>query len=163
MTQAVLIPLSVAHVRMQNGVSRAGFIRTIIDIGREGGPSELWKGLAPSVILAIYPALNFLICNRLTDQWKRWRFSRLCKREEAGEKVDVPAQWCDLSLSGLEQFVIGAIAQTISTFIAYPLILSRIVLQGGLRARPPGEDGRDRWAFPGNPSDAHQPRPERRL
>merc|ERR550514_2624707 len=70
LTQAVLIPLSVAHVRMQNGVSRKGFIGTIIDIGRQGGPSELWKGLAPSVILAVYPALNFLICNRLKEQWQ---------------------------------------------------------------------------------------------
>jgi len=139
LTQAVLIPLSVAHVRMQNGVSREGLIRTIINIGKTGGASELWKGLAPSVILAIYPALNFLFCSRLKDQWKRYRFRSLQKKEEnTGEDMHLPpsGQWSDLSLNGTEQFVIGALAQCLSTAACYPLILSRIVLQGGLAAQP---------------------------
>ena len=117
-------------------MSREGLIRTIINIGKTGGASELWKGLAPSVILAIYPALNFLFCSRLKDQWKRYWFSSLQKKEEKGEDVYLPPQWCDLSLNGAEQFVVGALAQCLSTFMCYPLILSRIVLQGRLSAQP---------------------------
>jgi len=68
---------------------------------REEGPSALWSGTIPSLVLVTNPAIQFMIFELL----KRNLQSLLERRE----------------LSPFHVFALGAISKTVSTVISYPL------------------------------------------
>ena len=80
------------------------FVETANEIIRDGGPTALWTGLRPGLVLTVNPAITYGVFERL----KTWI---LQSRPRASGK---------LSLG--EAFVLGMCSKTLATVVTYPYI-----------------------------------------
>lgn len=88
-----------------------GLLDAMYKIARDEGVRGLWSGTLPSIVLAINPAIQFMVYEAV----KR----RLQKYADAKE------------LSGFVYFLMGAVAKMISTIITYPLQIIQSKLRAG--------------------------------
>lgn len=107
----VALTLFVIIKRQQTSVrsEQLSFYNTLRQILREEGLKGLWRGLQPSLILTVNPAITYGAFERIkTGYIKR--------------KGDKP-------LTSLETFFIGAVSKTLATIITYPYIMAKVRLQ----------------------------------
>jgi len=103
----VTTPLNVVVTHIQTSLANDGVVETCQKIFHKGGLSAFWKGLRPSLILTINPAITHLCYERL-------RGFLLQKKK---------------TLSAYDIFIIAAISKTIATVITYPYIMAKVRLQ----------------------------------
>jgi len=109
------LPISVVTTRQQTTApeNRKNFLSTIAEVVKEDGITGLWKGLKPSVMLTMNPAITYSVFERIKS-------GVLETRKNSGKKME---------LSSGEVFIIGAFAKTVATVVTYPLIMAKIKLQ----------------------------------
>jgi adenine nucleotide transporter 17 len=116
LAQLFTIPVSVVTTRQQTssmnrkGLNRPTMIQTAQAIIKEEGPSGLWKGIRPALVLTINPAITYGFFERLK--------SILLKSKPDG-----------VGLSSMETFLLGLICKTIATVVTYPYIMAKVRLQ----------------------------------
>ncbi|RUS21998.1 mitochondrial carrier domain-containing protein [Jimgerdemannia flammicorona] len=105
------IPVSVITTRQQTAIraerdSLAGTARAIV---AEDGIPGLWRGLKPSLVLCINPAITYGSFEKIKE------FVLL----QVGEK----------NLTALMAFYVGAMSKTLATVVTYPYIMAKVRLQ----------------------------------
>ena len=90
------IPVSVIVTRQQTFRPAKSFQQTVIDIISEDGVWGLWKGLAPSLILCINPAITYACFEKLKQYWLR-----------------NGASGSEGKLTPVQAFLIGALSKTV--------------------------------------------------
>lgn len=97
------------------------FLNVAREIIREDGITGLWRGLKPSMVLTVNPAITYGVYERLKS-------ILLLAREKAGagEKM---TPWMS--------FILGAFSKTLATIVTYPYIMAKVRIQ----ARTSGSDG----------------------
>ncbi|CAG8496874.1 2296_t:CDS:2 [Acaulospora colombiana] len=117
LAQIFTIPVSVITTRQQTAerTERKNLIGTAKEIISESGITGLWKGIKPSMVLCVNPAITYGAFERFKDI--------LSKRSNTG----------DLSPGVI--FCLGALSKTIATIITYPYIMAKVRLQ----CKPPSE------------------------
>ncbi|KAI9149839.1 hypothetical protein H9P43_010018 [Blastocladiella emersonii ATCC 22665] len=88
---------------------------TFLAIIRDEGPTALWKGLLPALILVSNPVLQFSVFEQTRGRLEKYR-----RNANGGKPV---------ALSSFEIFVLGAIAKLAATGITYPYVLIKTRLQ----------------------------------
>ncbi|RKP12884.1 mitochondrial carrier domain-containing protein [Piptocephalis cylindrospora] len=112
LAQLFTIPVSVVITRQQTagkGEEHQGFVDTWWDIVQEDGWTGLWKGLKPSLLLVVNPAITYGAYERLQN----WVLSVTHRTR----------------LSPLQVFLVGALAKAIATIVTYPYIMAKVRLQ----------------------------------
>lgn len=109
------LPITVINTRIQTAMpdQRKGIFGTFQEIIKEEGILGLWKGIQPSLILSINPAITFLFYEKIKVLWE----TRLKAKDPKAK------------LGSFQFFVIGAIAKTIATVVTYPYIMAKTRLQ----------------------------------
>ncbi|KAI9185559.1 hypothetical protein LWI28_008381 [Acer negundo] len=121
-TAIVTQPLDTASSRMQTtafGKSK-GLWKTLT----EGTWGDAFDGLGISLLLTSNPAIQYTVF----DQLKRRLLKE--KQDEAGKGAS------PVALSALTAFVLGAVSKSIATFLTYPAIRCKVMIQ----AADPNED-----------------------
>jgi hypothetical protein len=119
LAQIFTIPVSVVVTRQQTlePVDRGSFWTTVEDIVHDDGWRGLWRGLRPSLVLVVNPAITFAVFQRLMDAVSK-----------------------DGSRPGAVQvFVISAFAKAVATIVTYPYIMAKVRMQ-----YKPGKEERKR-------------------
>ncbi|PWN43014.1 mitochondrial carrier [Ceraceosorus guamensis] len=101
----------------QSGVAKAAskvvedesFLGVAKDILREDGITGLWRGLKPSLVLTVNPAITYGVYERV--------------------KNVILAASADGKMTPGKSFLIGALSKTLATVVTFPYILSKIRLQ----------------------------------
>ncbi|BFZ53420.1 hypothetical protein PYCC9005_000443 [Savitreella phatthalungensis] len=103
------IPLSVCTTRQQTAskARRRGLIATALEVINEDGITGLWRGLRPSLVLCVNPAITYGL------------FQILKKRMVGEVAKPTPGQ----------AFLIGAISKTVATVVTYPYIMAKVRMQ----------------------------------
>ncbi|GAA5918709.1 hypothetical protein JCM6882_008751 [Rhodosporidiobolus microsporus] len=114
--QIFTIPVSVVATRQQLAHKHLSFRRAVAHILRDDGITGLWRGLKPSLVLCINPAITYGMFERLK--------TLLLK---PGDKM-TPGK----------AFLIGALSKTLATVVTYPYIMAKTRLQAGA-----GDDDED--------------------
>ncbi|KAJ3342125.1 ADP/ATP carrier protein [Gonapodya sp. JEL0774] len=119
LTQMFTLPIAVVNTRQQTASKKEAktFFQTMWDIIRVDGYQGLWKGLTPSLILTVNPAITYGVFERL-------KAYLLLTRPRKGN-----------ALGSGEIFAIGAISKTLATVVTFPYILAKVKLQW----KPPKE------------------------
>ncbi|GJN88110.1 hypothetical protein Rhopal_001066-T1 [Rhodotorula paludigena] len=107
--QIFTIPVSVIATRQQLAKKTLSFRRAVAHILRDDGITGLWRGLRPSLVLCVNPAITYGMFERLKV---------LALKE--GEKM-----------TPFKAFVIGALSKTLATVVTYPYIMAKTRLQAG--------------------------------
>jgi len=109
LAQIFTIPVSVCTTRQQTSTreERRGLFTTGRDIVREDGISGLWRGLKPSLVLCINPAITYGLFERIKD-------------------VMFPNE---VRLTPGQSFWVGAVSKTIATLVTYPYIMAKVRMQ----------------------------------
>ncbi|GAA6062315.1 hypothetical protein JCM10212_006867 [Sporobolomyces blumeae] len=107
LAQLFTIPVSVIATRQQLATKTLSFRQTLQAILRDDGITGLWRGLKPSLVLCVNPAITYGMFER---------FKVLLLKE--GEKM-TPGK----------AFVIGALSKTMATVVTYPYIMAKTRLQ----------------------------------
>jgi len=118
LAQVFTIPVSVVATRQQlddSAVSR-GLFETVSDILSEDGITGLWRGLKPSLVLTVNPAITY-------GMFERFRVLLL------GE---------DGKMTPGRAFLIGALSKTLATVVTFPYIMAKVRLQA--KYGPEAED-----------------------
>ncbi|RIA84348.1 mitochondrial carrier domain-containing protein [Glomus cerebriforme] len=120
LAQIFTIPVSVVTTRQQTTSRkyRKNLINTSKEIISDDGITGLWKGLKPSLILCINPAITYGAFERFKDL--------ISKRLSANGG----------QLSPGIIFWLGALSKTLATIITYPYIMAKVRLQW----KPPKDD-----------------------
>lgn len=108
--QVFTIPISVVATRQQLDNSKTGgksLTTTALEIIRDDGPTGLWKGLKPSLVLTVNPAITYGTFERL----------KLVFLGSEGEMTPGKAFW------------MGALSKTLATVVTYPYIMAKVRLQ----------------------------------
>lgn len=105
--QLFTIPVSVIATRQQLSDTHSSVVDTFRSILADDGVTGLWRGLKPSLVLTINPAITYGMFERLK--------TALLKE---GEKM-TPGK----------AFVIGALSKTMATVVTYPYIMAKTRLQ----------------------------------
>ncbi|KAG0022532.1 ADP/ATP carrier protein [Entomortierella chlamydospora] len=111
LTQIFTIPVSVVTTRQQTMPlgERQNLRDTAMDIVEEEGWTGLWKGLKPSLVLVINPAITYGMYSRIQELVLK-----------AFRRKDMTP--------GLV-FLVGALAKTLATVVTYPYIMAKVRLQ----------------------------------
>lgn len=119
MAQIFTIPVSVIATRQQIGSSDAvkegeqpadeSFFGVAKDILKEDGVTGLWRGLKPSLVLTVNPAITYGVFERV--------------------KTLILAASVDGKMTPGKSFLVGALSKTLATVVTFPYILSKIRLQ----------------------------------
>ncbi|KAK9760664.1 hypothetical protein K7432_015093 [Basidiobolus ranarum] len=111
LAQIFTIPVSVVSTRQQTTPpsERGSLWQTWLDIVEEEGWTGLWKGLKPSLVLVVNPAITYGAFEKIKSGFLA----------RSGGKA----------LSALEVFLVGALAKTAATLITYPYIMAKVRLQ----------------------------------
>ncbi|KAN0061105.1 hypothetical protein ACQY0O_006840 [Thecaphora frezii] len=119
LAQIFTIPISVIATRQQIGsTNEAGkeatpvdesFIGVARDILKEDGITGLWRGLKPSLVLTVNPAITYGVFERI--------------------KTIILAASKDGKMTPGKSFLVGALSKTLATVVTFPYILSKIRLQ----------------------------------
>lgn len=109
-------PLWVANARLKlQGGEYKGTCDVILRIIREEGYDKLWAGVSSSLLLCCNPAIQFAVYETVKKI--------LVARKAQGGKAR--------RLSGIEAFVLGAVAKWIATVATYPLQVAQTRLRFG--------------------------------
>jgi len=119
LAQIFTIPVSVVTTRQQttNVKYRRNLIGTAEEIISDDGIKGLWKGLKPSLILCVNPAITYGAFERFKDLVSK----RLSNSRELSPGII---------------FWLGALSKTLATITTYPYIMAKVRLQW----KPPKED-----------------------
>ncbi|BGP37439.1 hypothetical protein JCM10449v2_001345 [Rhodotorula kratochvilovae] len=109
MGQVFTIPVSVIATRQQLAKKTLSFRRAVAHILRDDGITGLWRGLKPSLVLCVNPAITYGMFERLKTM-----------ALEPGEKM-----------TPFKAFVLGAASKTLATVVTYPYIMAKTRLQAG--------------------------------
>ncbi|KAK1582875.1 hypothetical protein Q3G72_019141 [Acer saccharum] len=125
-TAIVTQPLDTASSRMQTSAfgKSKGLWKTLT----EGTWGDAFDGLGISLLLTSNPAIQYTVF----DQLKRRLLKE--KQDEAGKGAS------PVALSALTAFVLGAVSKSIATFLTYPAIRCKVMIQ----AADPNEDEIDK-------------------
>jgi solute carrier family 25 (peroxisomal adenine nucleotide transporter), member 17 len=109
LAQIFTIPVSVCTTRQQTqiGGERKGLIATAKEVVSEDGITGLWRGLKPSLVLVVNPAITYGLFERFKDVMYP-NTSRL-----------TPGQ----------SFFVGAASKTVATIVTYPYIMAKVRMQ----------------------------------
>ncbi|CAG8580270.1 3973_t:CDS:2 [Cetraspora pellucida] len=109
LAQIFTIPVSVVTTRQQTSIvtERKSLIGTAKEITSEDGITGLWKGLGPSLVLCVNPAITYGAFERFKDIMLKRNFS----------------------LTPGLIFWLGALSKTIATVVTYPYIMAKVRLQ----------------------------------
>jgi len=109
LAQIFTIPVSVCTTRQQTqlGEDRKGLIATAKEIISEDGITGLWRGLKPSLVLVVNPAITYGLFERFKDLMYP-NSPRL-----------TPGQ----------SFFVGAASKTVATVVTYPYIMAKVIMQ----------------------------------
>ena len=113
---SIVSPEHASKIKAKNGL-----IATAKAIYAEGGIKAFWAGLAPSCLLVINPAINFMALDQLKVMYKG-QIQRK-KLDERSSRVRATAA----ALSPLEAFFIGAAAKSLATSVTFPLIRAKVL------------------------------------
>jgi len=120
----VTIPIWVVQTRMAVPSTSHAHYKSIFDaieqICKKEGVSALFRGLVPSLILVTNPSIQHTLYEQLSHRLKK----RLGRR--------------GLELTAFHQFIVGAVAKAIATFVTYPYQVVKSRQQVSLQ----GEDDR---------------------
>ncbi|BGO97330.1 hypothetical protein NBRC10513v2_001251 [Rhodotorula toruloides] len=109
MGQIFTIPVSVIATRQQLAKKTLSFRKAIAHILRDDGITGLWRGLKPSLVLCVNPAITYGMFERLKTMLLK-----------PGEKM-----------TPFKAFLIGALSKTLATVVTYPYIMAKTRLQAG--------------------------------
>ncbi|KAF9186915.1 ADP/ATP carrier protein [Haplosporangium sp. Z 767] len=111
LAQIFTIPVAVVTTRQQTMPlgERQDLKSTTMEIVREEGWTGLWKGLKPSLVLVINPAITYGMFSRIQEL-----VLKAFKRKDM--------------TPGLV-FLVGALAKTLATVVTYPYIMAKVRLQ----------------------------------
>ncbi|KNZ47666.1 uncharacterized protein VP01_623g3 [Puccinia sorghi] len=115
--QVFTIPVSVVATRQQLDNSKTGGKSLLITAGeiiREDGPTGLWRGLKPSLVLTVNPAITYGTFERL----------KLIILGPDGTMTPGKAFW------------MGALSKTLATIVTYPYIMAKVRLQAKYDTSP---------------------------
>lgn len=108
--QIFTIPVSVVATRQQLETSKTeakSLITTATEIIQDDGITGLWRGLRPSLVLTVNPAITYGMFERL-----KVFFLGVDGRMTPGKA-----------------FLIGALSKTMATIVTYPYIMAKVRLQ----------------------------------
>lgn len=110
LTTLITTPVSVVTTRQQTlpADEREDVINTCKSIIKEEGVAGLWRGIRPSLILCINPAITY------------GSFEKI--KQLVVDTLNVP-------LSPAVAFYVGALSKTLATIITYPYIMAKVRLQ----------------------------------
>ncbi|GBC02413.1 hypothetical protein RclHR1_04600013 [Rhizophagus clarus] len=113
LAQIFTIPVSVVTTRQQttNSKHRKDLFGTAEEIISDDGITGLWKGLKPSLILCVNPAITYGAFER---------FKHLVSKRLSNNNGE---------LSPGIIFCLGALSKTIATIVTYPYIMAKVRLQ----------------------------------
>jgi hypothetical protein len=109
LAQIFTIPVSVCTTRQQTqtGVERKGLIATAKEVISEDGVTGLWRGLKPSLVLVVNPAITY----GLFERFKEVMYPNTTK------------------LTPGQSFFVGAASKTVATVVTYPYIMAKVRMQ----------------------------------
>lgn len=102
------IPVSVCTTRQQTAskLRRRNLWGTVKEVVSEDGITGLWRGLKPSLVLCVNPAITYGLF-------------QILKKRMVGEAKLSPGQ----------AFVVGALSKTVATVVTYPYIMAKVRMQ----------------------------------
>ncbi|KAI6123304.1 mitochondrial carrier [Pisolithus croceorrhizus] len=104
------------------------FLNVAREIIREDGITGLWRGLKPSMVLTVNPAITY-------GMYERLKSILLLAREKAGAGGKM-TPWMS--------FMLGAFSKTLATIVTYPYIMAKVRIQARTSGSDSDEDmGRD--------------------
>ena len=118
LAQIFTIPVSVIATRQQLATPETtkdgkpadeSFIGVAKDILKQDGVAGLWRGLKPSLVLTVNPAITYGVFERV--------------------KTIILATSVDGKMTPGKSFLVGALSKTLATVVTFPYILSKIRLQ----------------------------------
>ena len=113
--------------------NKRGFYAQYVDTAKlvreTGGITSFWRGLLPSCLLVVNPAVNFA----LFEQLKVIYVSSIVTKSVPLGKVTRNAS--AHKLTALEAFLIGATSKAVATTISYPLIRAKILMMDSSRRK----------------------------
>ncbi|KAI6167964.1 mitochondrial carrier [Pisolithus thermaeus] len=139
LSQIFTIPVSVIATRQQIGNDGEAkelqeiqddnsFLNVAREIIREDGITGLWRGLKPSMVLTVNPAITY-------GMYERLKSILLLAREKAGAGGKM-TPWMS--------FMLGAFSKTLATIVTYPYIMAKVRIQARTSGSDSDEDmGRD--------------------
>lgn len=101
-----------------NGNTQKGWIAATKHVYETRGAFGFWSGLGPSCLLAVNPAINYAVYDRLKLLYNRGSRKSSLSVVEASNKP----------LRPLEAFFIGAASKAMATTLTFPLIRAKILL-----------------------------------
>ena len=104
-TQIFVNPLSVIQTRIIANKRTGGILQTANSIIKNEGILALYKGIIPTFILCINPAIQYLVFDNLK------------------------ACYVSRKPTAIENFIMGAISKVIATISTYPYIMAKVRLQ----------------------------------
>ena len=109
LAQIFTIPVSVCTTRQQTqlGQDKKGLIATAREVISEDGITGLWRGLKPSLVLVVNPAITYGLFERFKE-------------------VMYPDT---VRLSPGQSFFVGAASKTVATVVTYPYIMAKVRMQ----------------------------------
>ncbi|KAL7417271.1 mitochondrial carrier domain-containing protein [Mrakia frigida] len=115
--QIFTIPVAVIATRQQLSKDNASFLAIGKEILDEDGPSGLWRGLRPGLVLTVNPAITFGGFERIKG---------LVLKRTGKDK-----------LSPGMAFLVGAASKTLATVVTYPYIMAKVRLQAKTTSSSP--------------------------
>ncbi|EST06159.1 Mitochondrial substrate/solute carrier [Kalmanozyma brasiliensis GHG001] len=118
LAQIFTIPIAVIATRQQLGTTEAAkdgkkpdesFVGHAKVILQEDGITGFWRGLKPSLVLTVNPAITYGVFERV--------------------KTIILAASVDGKMTPGKSFLVGALSKTLATVVTFPYILSKIRLQ----------------------------------
>lgn len=132
-------------LNMDNKVhTPTGFGDIIEAIFSESGISGFWKGLLPSLVLVVNPAIQYMLyeqLQRLLRQWKARRISQAASSasaqggQEGSDSASSPPP-SSIKLSAGEIFLVSALAKVGATVATYWLVVVKSRLQAAGKGTP---------------------------
>jgi hypothetical protein len=109
LAQIFTIPVSVCTTRQQTqlGQERKGLIATAKEVISEDGITGLWRGLKPSLVLVVNPAITY----GLFERFKEIMYPTANR------------------LTPGQSFMVGAASKTVATIVTYPYIMAKVRMQ----------------------------------
>src|SRR5277367_357329 len=109
LAQIFTIPASVCTTRQQTqlGEDKKGLFATAKEVIAEDGITGLWRGLKPSLVLVVNPAITY----GLFERFKEMMYPGVNR------------------LSPGQSFFVGAASKTVATVVTYPYIMAKVRMQ----------------------------------
>lgn len=126
-TAIVTQPLDTASSRMQT--SAFGRSKGLWETLSEGSWSKAFDGIGVSLLLTSNPAIQYTVFDQLKQ--------RLLKRQPSNKMELATKDSSPEALSAFSAFVLGALSKSIATFLTYPAIRCKVMIQA---ADPKGEN-----------------------